>query len=191
MPTAPVAVVARSSYEHTVDRHGLVVLAGIVANDASTIPRVDVILPVPLADAPQLRFGLSLGYDHISASAPDGTAADSYSGAIYPTAYYDWRLPIVTSAGDFVGSVEGGFGLAIARLKIDEPFMPGTYKTLTAVAFRAAGSIQFRAHNGFVVSVQPLGIEVPVTTPDSPDPKFMVKASTQWEGALLCGYQFQ
>jgi len=190
-PPAPGAQpqTAPSLTQNTVDRHGLVVLAGFIASDGSTFPRLDVILPVPLAAAPRLRIGVNIDYAHASAALPDGTDIDAYGLVVVPSAYYDWRLPIATTAGDFVVSTEGGVGIERLWLKVDQAFMPGSYKTYDVGVLRMAAAAQFRAHNGLVVSVQPLGFDVPLTSVSSANGTGL-STKTAWEGALLCGYQF-
>ncbi len=133
-----------------------------------------------------------MGYDHESASAPDGPAVDAYSFSIGPNAYYDWRLPISTTAGDFVVSIEGGVIGGRAWIKIDQPFMPGSWERITAFGLRFASALQFRAHGGLVVSFQPLGVDIPLNHPTlMGNTMLTVTSGTAWEGALLCGYQFE
>lgn len=184
-------MVGRPLSEHTVDRHGLVLLAGFVTDGNNGAPRIDLILPMPLASAPQFRVGLSAQYDHASAEIPD-LAISAYAVAVGAKALYDWRLPIATYAGDFVVSVEGGPFLARVWLKIDEPYMPGDYEGMTGLGLNLAASVQYRAHSGLIVSVQPLGLNVPIAnTEPSNTGDVTFTADTEWEGALLCGYQFR
>lgn len=166
-------------------------LGGITVEDSDTAWRVDAILPVPLEQAPRLRFGLILGYDHNSASIPGLLDAELYGATIAPAAYYDWRLPIVSSAGDFVVSIEGGPSISRIWLKLDEPGMPASNDTLTAIGLHIATAFQFRARGGFVGSAQLFGLNIPLNHPTASDPRWMVSTSAKYELAFMAGYQFR
>jgi hypothetical protein len=184
------AVVGRPLTEHTVDRHGLVLLGGISRSGDSSALRVDLVVPVPLASAPQLRLGLTAQYDHSSAEIPDlSISAYGVGGGLYVA--YDWRLPIATEAGDFVVSIDGGPDVGRLWLKVEDPSMPGSYDTITAVGLHVAGSLQYRAHGGLVIAVQPLGVAIPIAHTEIDASPFMVTSDVSWVGALLVGYQFE
>jgi len=176
---------------HTVDRSGLVLLGGIANNGDSSSFRLDAILPVPLDGAPRFRVGIVLMFAHASASLPsEGIAVDTYGLSAGANVHYDWRLPVATSLGDLVVSVEGGPFVGNGWAKVDEPFMPGTYDRFTVLALRGATALQLRMHGGFVASLQPIGLVIPLTHPSSSGSMLTVTTKATWEGALLCGYQF-
>jgi len=184
-------MIERPLSEHTVDRDGLVLLGGVVTDGDNGALRVDVIKPMPLDSAPDFRVGISAEYDHSSVEIPD-LAISGYAFALSLKALYDWRLPIATNAGDFVVSIEGGPFLAQVWLKIDQPYMPGEYERMTGVGLSMAAAIQYRGHNGLVVSLQPLGLNVPIANTEPGNTGAVTFTSdTEWEGALLCGYQFR
>lgn len=172
----------------TVDRHGVTLLGGIGFGSDQRWPRVDVLMPMPLAQAPQLRVGVVLTFHHFKLDLP-GIGAETYGLGLYPTATYDWRLPITSSAGDFVMGLDGSLGVGLGRFKIDVPFMPGTFESAWVAILRIAGRAEFRAHTGLVVSFQFLGIGVPLTEPDQPM-QGTLTTDIAYELALLAGYQF-
>ena len=172
----------------TADRDGLVFMGGVAFSADSSWWRVDALMPLHVQQAPQLRAGVQLVYDHESAAIPE-LAIEAYLFGIYPTATYDWRLPITSSAGDFVVTAEGGLGLSIARIKIDQPFMPGNFETVQLVSLRVATAFQFRARAGYVISVQPLGVEVPLG--DDAPPQYNLTTDTIYELAVMAGYQLR
>lgn len=189
-PSAPEQPVAAYNNQlRSVDRSGPAVLGGLAFSTDSSWWRVDGLMPLHLPQAPQLRVGVSLAYDHDSAEIPE-LAIDAYAFGVYPTATYDWKLPIASSAGDFVANLEGGLGVFIGRIKIDQPYMPGNYETIWVGAMRLGASAQFRARAGYVISFQPFGVEVPVGEPGG-DAKYEAHTETTFEAALLAGYQFQ
>lgn len=193
-PTPPAqptpAVVGRPLTEHTVDRHGLVLLGGLSRSGDSSALRIDLVVPVPLASAPQLRIGFTAAYDHSSAQIPDlSISAYALGGGLY--AAYDWRLPIATEAGDFVVSIDGGPDVGRLWLKVEDPSMPGSYDTISAIGLHVAGSLQYRAHGGLVLAVQPLGVAIPIAHTEIDASPFMVTSDVSWVGALLAGYQFE
>jgi hypothetical protein len=134
--------------------------------------------------------GLSGGYDHAQASIPD-LSLEGYAFSLGLLVLYDWRLPIATAAGDFVVSIEGGPTMGRLYFTIDEMGMSSS-TTITGVSLNAAAALQYRAHGGFVASVQPLGLGIPVWHSEI-DPMSAVSFSSDigWQGALMCGYQFR
>lgn len=164
-------------------------LGGFTTTTDNSAVRFDAIMPVPTPKAPALRLGVEIGYDHEAAAIPE-LAIEAYSAVVAPTVYYDWKLPIRSSAGDFVASIQGGLGLFIARIKLDEPFMPGNFETLHGYCLHFAGALEFRARAGWVVSFQPLGTAVAVGEVDAPA-NLEITYQTPFELALLAGYQFR
>jgi hypothetical protein len=176
------------SRARTVDRHGVVVLGGIGMGSDLRWPRVDVLVPVPLEKAPQLRVGMVMTFHHFELYLPEA-GAETYGLGMYPTATYDWRLPVKSSAGDFVMGVDGSLGVGYGRFKIDLPFMPGYWESAWVATLRIAGRAEFRARAGWVFSLQYLGINVPLTEPDQPM-QGTLTTDIAYELAILAGYQF-
>jgi len=191
-PSAPrTGVYDGARTRRTVDRSGVRFLGGFTIADGGAAERLDIYVPLHLSGAPRLAVGVVLGFDYTHDSIPEVIEATAYGFAIYPSVTYDWRLPITSGSGDFLALAEAGVGLGVLRLKIDEPFMPGRYQTLKAYAMRLAGAMQWHAHNGLVVSVQPLGLSIPLSTPEAPGPGWEVNSDLAYEFALLAGYQFR
>ncbi|HEX5060778.1 MAG TPA: hypothetical protein VFV99_15525 [Kofleriaceae bacterium] len=184
-------IVGRPLSEHTVDRHGLVLLGGFSTDGDNSAPRVDIFMPMPMESAPQFRIGLSLSYDSDSASIPD-LSVQLYGAGIELLGAYDWRLPIATYSGDFVINVEGGPSVGRIWMKVDMFDMPGEWDSVTGVGLGVASSVQYRAHNGFIASVQPIGIGIPIwhSDPGANNP-FTINSDVSWQGALMVGYQWR
>lgn len=166
-------------------------LGGFTIADGGSAERLDLYVPLRLHSAPRLAVGVVLGFDYTHEAVPELIEATAYGFSVFPSVSYDWRLPVTSGSGDFVALAEGGIGVGFVRLKIDEPFMPGRYQTLRAWAMRLAGAFQWRARNGLVVSIQPLGLSIPLSTPEAPRPDWKVNSDLAYEFALLAGYQFR
>jgi hypothetical protein len=190
-PETPVAVVHHGT-ERTVDRHGMMLLGGISSgSDSDAVPRVGIAIPIPVADAPALRIGAFVEYSSASASLAGVADLEIYALAVAPTVFYDWKVPIESNLGDFVVDIDGGLVVGAVWMKTpDEPYNPGMYNRVTGTGLRAAGAFQFRAHSGLVVSVEPLGVDIPLNHPSAPPP-YTVTTKTSIEFALLAGYLFQ
>lgn len=186
---APVAVVEDETHKRTVDRQGIELLAGVIVVNSTAAWRLDGFVPIPAPKAPRLRVGLSTIFQHDSAAIPE-LAIEAYSFGVLPSVAYDWRLPMRSSAGDFVVSAQGGLGVFVARVKIDEPFMPGNYESIRTVAMRMAAAGQFRAKAGWIASLQLLGFIVPLGDADAPA-RYDVHTGPELELAFMGGYQFQ
>ena len=189
-PAAP-GIATQPSTAPTIDRHGPVVLAGITVEDGDTAWRLDGILPVPLAAAPRLRIGLIGGYAHSAAAIPGLLSVDVYGANVTAAAFYDWRLPIVSSAGDLVVSIEGGPSFTRLWLDLAEPPMPASHDTLNVFGLHLAGAFQFRARGGFVGSAQLVGVNIPFNNPKPSDPRWNISTQAKYELAFLAGYQFR
>lgn len=188
--TSPPAAVAQdaSVADSGASHHGVFVLGGLGLGTDYHWPRVDLLYPLPMPKAPRLRAGVILTYSHAQAEIPE-LAVEAYGFGFYPTATYDWPLPIRSSAGRFVIGVDGSLGAGIARVKIDEPFMPGNFETIWVLTMRIAGRAEFRANAGWVAAFQFLGFDVPLTDPDQPM-NGVVTTDVAVELAFLGGYQF-
>lgn len=118
-----------------------------------------------------------------------GYSLTAYAMSIAAVVQYDWRLGIQSTAGDFLIALDGGPAYGRAWIKIEQNSMPGEWQSLTAISARVAASFQFHAHNGFVLSVQPLGLLIPIWNSELED--LPTDSDLTWEGALLAGYRFR
>lgn len=177
----------------TVLRRGVAIFGGVEFVQDTSVWRVDAVMPIPVSSAPALRAGLELTYGHESAAASE-LAIDAHSFSLTPSAYYDWRLPIRSSLGDFVFQAGGGVTLSFARVKVDAPYMPGEYESIRAYALRTSGGFQFRARGGWILSI-PIGFTIPVGDPVVAEPLRPYTTNSGddviFDLALLGGYQFE
>jgi hypothetical protein len=173
----------------TVDRRGPLVLGGIELAHSEAFWRLDAFKPLPLQSAPHFHVGVIASYAHQRAEIPE-LAIEAYGFDIYPSVFYDWKLPIPTTSGDFVITAEGGLGVAFARIKLDQPFMPGKFETVWATALHLASAAQFRARAGYVLSLQYVGLAIPVGELHAP-PQYNLQSDAAYVLAFLAGYQFR
>jgi len=173
-----------------VNRSGAFALGGITHVNDSNFGRIDVGVPVPTRTAPRLRALVSLEFRYET----EGTGSQATSTgdlAVIPEVQYDWRLPFESQVGDVV--VVAGAGLSRAKRWVrlpDEPFWPSTWESTTAYALRLDLAVQYRGRRGLIVSLQPLGIGVPLNRPEPPDARWMSEdPAKSYAISLAVGYQ--
>ncbi len=151
--------------------------------DTSAYERFDV--GVPLARRLRILLVTELNYGG-SETTPSRTLS------LTPQVQYELRLPINVGHGELLVIAAGGIRRTDLWMKFpDQEFWPSTWESTTAYALRFTAGIEYRAHAGWIVSLQPLGIGVS-TTPSPPDPRWMTTTPKYAHPiALLAGYQFR
>lgn len=196
LPPAPATTIVTSN-TRLVDRHGPTFLAGFAFDGDASAWRLDALLPLRLPRAPALRAGIVFVYGHNGARLPS-LEIDAHGFGVFGAASYDWKLPLRSKSGDFVVQADGGIGVGVARVKIDQAFMPGTFENYHAYAMRLGVAFQYRARAGWVISFQPFALIIPLTdVNDSIDNVRLdgvpidvdIKSQAGYELALLAGYQ--
>jgi hypothetical protein len=188
---APVATARPDAY--TVDRQGVILLGGFSYVDSDRSQYLEALVPLPLPFARRFKLALRGGfaieyhYDFISQES-----AKLLGYLLLPALQNDWRLPIESERGDFVVAAEAGVGFGQFWAKLPAaPYMPPNWESVSIAVARVATSMQFFAHSGLVVMVQPVGISVPLNEPKPPSPRWTVSAETAFELAIAAGYRFR
>lgn len=176
----------------TVDRDGLMLLGGFDFVSGERTQFAVLYVPIPLEDAPRLKLGLTGSLQYQQQVVLGGDDLILWAYYVQPMAQYDWRLPIVSKSGDFAIAAEGGPGFGQIWAKLPSgAFMPPGWEHITGYTFAADASFQFQAHNGLVVSLQPIGVTVPLNHPSAPDSRWTVSSQTAYVFALGAGYRWR
>jgi hypothetical protein len=193
-PIAPVTSTAVTTppNDWTVDRHGIMLLGGFDFVSGDRTEFAVIYFPIPLADAPRLKLGLTGSLQYQQQVVFGGEDIVVWAFYAQPMAQYDWKLPIVSSSGDFAIAAEGGPGFGQIWAKLPSgAYMPPGWEHVSFYTFGGDVAFQFHAHNGFVVSVQPFGFQVPLNHPSAPDPRWSVTADAAYVIALGAGYRWR
>src|ERR1041385_6076674 len=176
----------------TVDRHGPILLGGFSHVDGNTSEYGALYLPLSLAFAPRLKIRISGGIHYQRDLVPDASDFVAWSWYEQSNLQYDWRLPVYSRKGDFAVAAEGGEGVGQLWVRWpDGPFMPPQWEQMTGVRVSAAVALEFFAHNGFVVLVQPLGLNKAVYHSPLPGPMWSYDDEVIVELTIAAGYRWR
>jgi hypothetical protein len=190
-PTTSAAATAPSD-DWTVDRHGLMLLGGFDFVSGERTQFAVLYIPMPLPGAPRFKLGLTGSLQYQQQIVLGGDDLILWAYYLQPMAQYDWRLPIVSSSGDFAIAAEGGLGFGQIWASLPSgAFMPPGWEHVTFYTLSADAAFQFHAHNGFVVSVQPVGFTMPLNRPSAPDPRWTVTADAAYIISIGAGYRWR
>jgi hypothetical protein len=192
-PPPPATAENIGSDGFTVDRHGIMLLGGFRFTDGDRSQFLVVYFPLSLAAAPRLKLGLT-GQLQYQRSILPGDDLIAWVYYVQPMAQYDWRLPIKTSKGDFAIAAQGGLGVGQIRIQWPAEVTPSmmTYSEhMTVVTIHMDAAFQFHAHNGLVVSLQPIGLTKLINDPDPPSPMWTVNTETVYQFAIAGGFRWR
>ncbi len=189
---APAAVVSTPSDEWTVDRHGVMLLGGFDFVSGARSQFAVVYVPIPLPGAPRFKLGLTGSLQYQQQVVIGGDDLILWAYYLQPMPQYDWRLPIESKFGDFAIAAEAGPGFGQVWVKLPSgAYMPPGWEHVSFYTFSADAAVQFHAHNGLVVSLQPVGFSVPLNHPSAPDPRWTVSADVAYIISLGAGYRWR
>jgi hypothetical protein len=188
--TPPAAAAVSRPRRIRVNRSGAFVLGGLAYGHEHAFGRLDIGAPIPTHRLPRLRIVAAVESRY--GSHPNGAVDVEDSDVdVAVMLQNDWRLPFDLRSGEIVFVVGAGLERAEHWERFpDEPYWPSRWDSMTAYSFDVVLAAQFRARSGFVVSVQPAQIELPLGDPHAPDSRWMVAERERSIGvALLVGYQ--
>jgi hypothetical protein len=182
MPALPPPRIRR-----VVTRGGVFLLGGLSVVDAA-YARVDLGVPTPTKRFPRLRTALVT--ELRGATDADDTARRVL--VLAPIVQYDWQLPFGIKRGELLLITAVGLRRHGQWVKKpDEPFWPSRWESTTAYALKLTAGLEYRAHSGFIASLQP-SLGLPLNTPDPPDARWMTVTPERDVGlSLVVGYQLR